>query len=320
MDKYNNNARNTANKVKEPGKREYLSNKAGELERARQDLDNIPHHNSDQFDRYIDPIAPLIDDYTDTLHNSDAQNAMKGAAKANNLAGYLEVLNKDSDLAEPYNTAGEVTDLMRGLMGDTPGVSYELGTSNEDALHETARNAMELDNLLKGGGSKGGAISAPRLPLGQARTFEDVAQAVAYNIQEQSKTFESESGNNVAKELANLAAAARSGDKQKLLLAAKAAAGHLLAYSKEITDIANKIPAKNTYEHDVQAHMIKCAGSIRNYATHLKILASVKAASIEQSKDTDQSLASICTELGDMMSQTLKSMSVTHGVILKPKH
>jgi len=218
----------------------------------------------------------------------------------------------------------------------------DLGTSNEDALNEAARNAMELDNLLKGGVSspptsrntsqptsarspitsarEGGGISKPRVPLGQARTFEDTAQAVAYNIQEQCKAFESQTGNDVAKELANLAAAARAGDKQRLLQAAKAAAAHLIAYSKEVTEAANKIPAKNTYEHDTQAHMIKCAGSIRNYATHLKILASVKAASIEQSKDTDSSLTSICSELGEMMSQSLNSLSVTHSLILKPKH
>jgi len=250
------------------------------------------------------------------------------------------VIDEDPvNLSLSFSSAGEVSDLMNGLVGDTQGVADELDTPNGEALDETARNVRDLDNLLKagsppssyrggisppssgrGGEASGGNISAPRLPLGQARSFEDVAHAVAYKIQEQSKAFESQTGNDVAKELANLAAAARSGDKQRLIVSAKAAAVHLLAYSKEITDIANKIPAKNTHEHDVQAHMIKCAGSIRNYATHLKILASVKAASIEQSKDTDESLASICTELGDMISQTLNSMSVTHTVILKPKH
>jgi hypothetical protein len=249
------------------------------------------------------------------------KNAIKGAAKAHNLAGYLGAIDDDG----AYNMAGDVNDLMSGLVGDTHGVADDLDTSNVDAVNETARNAMELNKLLQGGRSQsgagsGGGISAPRFPIGQAKSFEDIAQAVAYNIQEQSKAFESQAGNNIAKELANLAAAARSGDKQRLLAAAKSAAAHLLAYSKEITDIANKIQAKNTYEHDTQSHMIKCAGSIRNYATHLKILASVKAASIEHSRDTDESLATICTELGDMMSQTLNSMSVTHTVILKPKH
>jgi len=150
MDRYNANDRAAANKEKEPGKREYLNNKAGQLERARHDLDNLPH-NSD-FDRVTDPIVPLIDDYTDTLHNTDGQNAMKGAAKAHNLAGYLRVTDEDPvDLSGPFNAAGDVTDLMRGLMGNTPGVADDLGTSNEDALNEAAQNAMELDNLLKGG-------------------------------------------------------------------------------------------------------------------------------------------------------------------------
>jgi len=111
----------------------------------------------------------------------------------------------------------------------------------------------------------------------------------------------SKTSENVAVELAHLASAARGGEKQKLLLSAKATSAQLQAFAKEITDLANRIPGKTPRERDLQEHLLRSAAGLKNYSMHLKILASVKAASIEESRDTDESLSTIARDVGDIM-------------------
>jgi len=155
---------------------------------------------------------------------------------------------------------------------------------------------------------------APAVSLDRARSFEDIAQAVAWKIHQQSKEMEnpSKTGDNVALELAHLASAARGGDKQKLLLSAKAASAQIQAFSKEISDLAARIPGKTPREREIQEQLLRCAQGLKNYSMHLKILASVKAASIEQSRDTDESLSTIARDLGDLISQSLGNMRVCY--------
>ena len=109
-------------------------------------------------------------------------------------------------------------------------------------------------------------------------------------------------------ELANLARAARTGDKQAMLLAAKAASAHILAFCKQINEVAKKMPARTVHEKKEQDQLLKCAQALRNYGTQLKIMASVKAASIEESRDTDESLSTLTRNLGDAVQVALKGM------------
>eukprot|EP01125_Pyxidicula_operculata_P005612 TRINITY_DN196_c0_g1_i1.p1 TRINITY_DN196_c0_g1~~TRINITY_DN196_c0_g1_i1.p1 ORF type:complete len:1163 (+),score=467.74 TRINITY_DN196_c0_g1_i1:39-3527(+) len=345
LGQYNDQAHKLADKQADPGKRDYLNDRANDLDDLLKDLDNLrPSDPSDRIARQLDPVASLIDDFTDTLEHDAADNAIKANAKANNLLATLNSASDDDmDLGSLLDAAGEMADLMRGLVGNTSQAAHELG-ANEKDLSDAARAALDLDDILKGleSGSSGSDSSArvaqassnvrggssssssnspfdhaPAVPLSQARSFEDVAQAVAYNIHKQSEQFHSTTGNSVAVELANLASAARSGDKQKMLFSAKAASGHILAFAKELQEMAAKIPGKNQNERQVQDHLLRCAQGLRNYATHIKILTSVKAASIEQSKDTDESLTHLSTDLGDIISQALNSMGIVHSVILK---
>jgi len=250
-----------------------------------------------------------------------------------------DVNDKEMDLGDLLNAAGELSDLMRGMVGSTASVAQELGCS-EQPLTEAARNALELGGLLNnlsnvGWSAPASSISeqvrgkmdamrpasssspfdnAPAVSLDKARSFEDIAQAVAYNIHQQNKSmdFQSKTGENVAVELANLASAARGGDKQKLLLSAKAASTQIQAFAKELTELANKIPGKTPRERELQEHLLRCAQGLKNYSMHLKILSSVKAASIEQSRDTDESLSTIARDLGDIITQSLGSMRTVY--------
>jgi len=245
------------------------------------------------------------------------------------MASLGNIGDDDMDLGDLLATAGELSDLMRGLIGNTADTARRLGLT-EANLKPASLAAMNLDRLLRqiDGGDTDAALNLPdtqtiTLPppswaptaehhfedikLSNARTFDEVAAAIARQIHEQAKQISKE-GDNLALELSNLARAARSGDRQALLLAAKAASAHIIAFCKQINEIAAKMPAKTQHEKREQDQLMKCAQALRNYGTQLKILASVKAASIEESRDTDESLSTLTRNLGEAVQVALKGM------------
>jgi len=285
----------------------------------------------------VDSIPYAVDEFTDALRSDAKDDAIKAAAKAKNLNAYInEVDDKEMDLGDLLTAAGELSDLMRGMVGSTTAVAQELGSS-EQPLTDASQSALALGGLLgslSGGWSNPAAdVSqqirqkmdvirpnsspfdrAPAVSLEKARSFEDIAQAVAYNIHQQNQDLQlkSKTGENVAVELANLASAARGGEKQKLLLSAKAAAAQIQAFGKELTELANKIPGKTPREREIQENLLRSAQGLKNYSMHLKILSSVKAASIEESRDTDESLSTIARDLGDLISQSLGNIRTVY--------
>lgn len=259
------------------------------------------------------------------------------------------------DLGDLLTTAGELSGLMSGLVGGTVAAAQELGAS-EQPLTEAASSALELGDLWAslGGGwadptaepepapapaAKPAAASsqktrenmekikptgaarfdqAPAVSLANARTFEDITSAVAYNIHKQSretKVPNSVTGQNVASELANIAEATRSGNKQQLLLGGKAACVQIQAFAKELEELANKIPGKTPREREQQSQLRRTAMGLKNYAMHLKILSSVKAASPEGSGETDISLGTIVTDLGHLISQSLTTINTVYTTV-----
>jgi len=160
----------------------------------------------------------------------------------------------------------------------------------------------------------------PPVALKDAKSFEDITAAVAYNIKKQCEELQNETtktASNVALELSNLAKSARTGDRQNMLKSARAASAHIAALAKELVAIAQKMQPKNAHEQSIQDHLVRCSQGLTNYGTQLKILTSVKAASIEESRDTDESLSTIATDLGDLISGALTSMAITTTTILR---
>jgi len=257
----------------------------------------------------------------------------------------LEAVDEDDlDLGDLLDTANSLADLMRGMIGETTCVAENLG-SNTDMLTDAARSAFDLNNLLRDiefgqfdsmedaqmmsehvsalrGGNDEFLSLDPPMSLAEATSFEDITAAVAFNIKrqcdEQAENI-SKTGANVAQELANLSRAARNGNRQQMLLSAKAASAHIGAFSKEILALAQQIPAKNAHERSFQDHLIKCSQGLSNYSTQLKILTSVKAASIEETRDTDEALSTIAIDLGDIISQALTTMSITNQTVFPRK-
>jgi len=266
----------------------------------------------------------------DNLRGDTRDDTIRAAAKANNLLAALGAIgDEDMDLGDLLGTAGHLADLMRGLIGNTADTARRLGTT-EGALKPAAAAALNLDRLLRDieGGKTESSLDLPdtrtlSLPapawnatseshfedikLSNARTFDEVAAAIAREIHEQAKKI-SQEGDMLAMELANLARAARSGDKQGMLIAAKAASAHILAFCKQINEVSQKMPVKTQHEKREQDQLLKCSQALKNYGTQLKILASVKAASIESSRDTDESLSTLTRNLGEAVKVALRGM------------
>jgi len=229
--------------------------------------------------------------------------------------------------------AGELSNLLRGLVGDTSGLARKLGTTPQ-ALTPAAQAALDLDKFLKSleGEELLPVVQAPvdvsfvaqsddlfeSITLDRARTFDEVLAAVANEMHQAAKNL-SQEADNLAKELAALAKAARSGNRQDMLLAAKAAAAYILAFCKQLDILQKKIPGRNMAEKREQDNLCRYQQALKNYGTQLKILSSVKAASIEDSRDTDASLTTLTRNLGDVVGASLHSMAVTRDAIFGGK-
>jgi len=148
------------------------------------------------------------------------------------------------------------------------------------------------------------------IDLETATSFEDVAAAIAYDIHQKSTKALSSEGENIARELANLSRAARAGERQNLLISAKTAAAHILDFCKTLLALANSIPCRNDRERREQDNLLK-TGLLKDQATQLKILAAVKATTIEDSLDTDATLATLTRNLGAVIGRGLDAMLVT---------
>jgi len=87
-----------------------------------------------------------------------------------------------------------------------------------------------------------------------------------------------------------------------MLQAAKTAAEHITKLAKKLESHTGSTGAQQE-EKFVEA--CKRAHVLRNYGIQLKILTSVKAASIEDSRDMDSSLGSLTLNLGKMVESCL---------------
>jgi len=338
LDNYNDIINQTAKNVKDPRKRELLDIPANELQELAGDLRRVDPTNARDLRNLMDQIPDRIDDWNDTLRNTSKDDAIKAMAKTNNLLAVLGSLDdNDMDLGDLLGTAGELSNLLRGLVGDTAGLARKMGTTTQ-ALTPAAQAAMDLDKFLKS--LEGGyqeetfapvslSYEAPSftpqsddlfeaISLDRARTFDEVLAAVAHEMHEAAKNI-SQEADNLAKELAALARAARSGNKQDLLLAAKSASAYILAFCKQLDILSKKIPGRNMAERKEQDNLCRYQQAMKNYGTQLKILSSVKAASIEDSRDTDASLTTLTRNLGDVVQASLHSMTVTRDAIFGGK-
>jgi len=342
MAKYNGTATDAADNIgkRDPRKKNLMDAALGNFKAVEKDVGSLQSRPNDhaKIEEVMDSVGDALNEVLDVQRNNEKDDAIKASALTNNLLASLGSLGDDDmDLGDLLGQAGLLSDLMRGLVGDSTKVARALAT-NPEALTPAAKAALDLDRLLARLEGKELAPLAPvtttvqELPpvalsgpiakdshfqpidLKTATSFEDVAAAIAYEIHQKAKALSSE-GDAIAVELANLSRAARAGDRQTLLMSAKAAAAHILAFCKKLIELAHSIPCRNERERREQDRLLKTAASLKDTATQLKILAAVKAATIEDSRDTDATLTTLTRNLGVLINQGLDAMQVTHLTI-----
>jgi len=239
------------------------------------------------------------------------------------------------ELGDLLDTAHHLCNLLRGIMGSSSALAHQLGTTPL-ALKNVSLAAQQLDQFLKeieDYDEPMEVLSAhvpppsftpigddvfEEISLSQANTFDEVLAAVAKQMHQAAKNL-SEEADNIAKELATFAKATRGGNKHDMLVAAKSASVFIVAFCKELEDLGNKIPRRNNAEKREQDNIFRYQQALRNYGTQLKILSSVKAASIEESRDTDATLTVLSRNLGDVVQASLQSMAIVRDAIFGGK-
>jgi hypothetical protein len=147
------------------------------------------------------------------------------------------------------------------------------------------------------------------------RAAVDIAQAVQASSQT-SNAPEMIASSGIAGDMARLAKAAREGNKTEMMLAAKAIAAHLTQLINEVNTTIKKLGNGHANEVD---RLMRQAAAMKNFGTQLRILTSVKAASIETDADNDETLLSVTKGLGNIVTDSIKQLDITKRVILKQR-
>jgi hypothetical protein len=258
---------------------------------------------------------------------SEINSDLKEAAKPGNT------LNKPAFERKTTLLNNKMADLRDSALGVSKGTKLPPSLLSDPAIAKTAPSTLDgfLDVIEK-------SFSPPK-PINKSvqelldsmkgmkkeepKTFEealeraavDIAQAIQASSQT-SNAPEMIASSGIAADMARLAKAARDGNKTEMMLAAKGVAAHLTQLVNEVNAIITKLGNKHPTESD---RLIRAAAAIKNFGTQLRILTSVKAASIETDTDNDETLLSITKGLGNIVSDSIKQLDITKRVILKLK-
>jgi hypothetical protein len=338
LDRYNGIVNNQIAELPEKPRKKVLDAEAKIGKDLGKDARRVDHLNKDNVNDILDRAPSTIDDYLHAMRKTDKDDAIKGAGITENLSALMGALNQDDlDMGDLLGTAGQLSSMLRGMINANSGLARELGTSQQN-VNDAAKAAIELDRLiarLEGRESDfpeivelpppGPPVSTvsddvfdKNMSLDKAKTVEDIMSAVAYEIHKLAQSVSAE-GDKIAEALARLARCARNGDKQGMLIAAKEVAAHINAFCKELNEFAKRIPGKNLAEKREADRLIRAATGLRTFGTQLKILCSVKAASIETNKDNDESLASLTRNLGQVLTSGLTGLATVQRTILPRK-
>jgi hypothetical protein len=98
--------------------------------------------------------------------------------------------------------------------------------------------------------------------------------------------------------MAKMAAAARSGDRQALLLSSRTCAAHIQALHKIVKQLSTKVG-----DQKLQVKLFRPSEAVVNFGTQMKILAAVKAAGGDN--DSDDQLSTLVSNIGQSLPQLL---------------
>jgi hypothetical protein len=322
----------------DPIKKKALETKLKRLEKLQQDLNN-PNLTTEQLGRLNMQISDALQGLVAGIGADKLDELARNAGcVAPNAAKLRDSIGDGMDINGFMNLAQQLGVELSSLLG----FANDLARSQKGSgkLSEDASAALALDDLLRQMESQTApaagsatladlnslldqlnkldkASAAPAgPPAGQEKTFDAVLERAAETIQ--TAVRESQMDNAVSEgivsELRKLAAAARGGQRQAMLLSSRAIAANVQSLVTEISSVLGKMGAKNPKEQD---RLIRNSQALRNFATQLKILTSVKAASIDKDNDSDESLFSVTRGLGKVVAESIGSLDTVKITVLK---
>lgn len=279
-----------------------------------------------------DKVEDKLRDILDDLGADDVDDLIRSKARAKQIMASLRDASEDLDALSLLEAADELSRRMAEMMDI--GVNWARG---QEPTSDRSRAALNMDRLLaqientptdskySTNESLDSIVSSlsdltfdtnpePASEGVFERAIEEVAQNVKKAVNEHHGILEAR---NIAETLAILAQAARKGERQKMIMAGRTLSTQIQEFIKVLLALANRVAAKNPMYQD---RLIKFANALRNYATQMKILISVKAASIEKDADADESLASITRSLGHMITDAVTTMDIVKVTILKERN
>eukprot|EP01105_Mastigella_eilhardi_P020252 TRINITY_DN4809_c0_g1_i1.p1 TRINITY_DN4809_c0_g1~~TRINITY_DN4809_c0_g1_i1.p1 ORF type:complete len:1617 (+),score=495.79 TRINITY_DN4809_c0_g1_i1:75-4925(+) len=252
-----------------------------------------------------------------------------------------------ADLARLLAATRLLSDALAGVArlsrGDALSAAREAeAAGGKSALNERAKAALELDELLchmeaefsttepaikpsRGLDDLLAAIAPSKATAGAGaatapKTLDSAIVVVAHEMKQLSAQKHAAmpalatsklNPNNAIDQLQLMAEAARTGNRQQLLLSGRAIAACMNTLAAELALKASQ--CRNALYQD---QMVRASTAIRNFAVQLKILSTVKAASVGSSEDTDDQITSVLRSLQAAMTNGLQAIETAVKVNL----
>ena len=257
---------------------------------------------------------------------ADTKKRIRGLAiKARKGACNLNRRNLDDLIAAGKNLAGALNGF-----GDSARVAAASGAGTKRsnaalALDELLRN-MELGNVEVDVAQveqlmQEAAAPEPAAPVEEMPTFASSIAQVATEIEEAVETHKKEilsipglDASPLATFLKKLAEAARSNQRQEMLVSARGVSACVVAFCKELTSCA-----KRCKDAVYQDKMYNSIAALKNFGTQLKILTAVKAASDLDESDSDEQIINVVKSLGKTTTEALASIEIANKANLLKK-
>eukprot|EP01128_Nolandella_sp_AFSM9_P005787 TRINITY_DN2861_c0_g1_i1.p1 TRINITY_DN2861_c0_g1~~TRINITY_DN2861_c0_g1_i1.p1 ORF type:complete len:2112 (+),score=650.25 TRINITY_DN2861_c0_g1_i1:34-6336(+) len=158
---------------------------------------------------------------------------------------------------------------------------------------------------------------APPSYVKKGGSFEDVVDQVAANLRNRISDIDSPEANDIVRLLKQLAQAARDGNKQLLITTARELAQRMKDFASILRTNGKRIQPTSVPFKNTQNQLYRSAQSMTNLGMQMKILCSVKAATLETNKDTDEVLNNLVTDIGTMVTLGVDGLDVSRKTIFK---
>lgn len=230
------------------------------------------------------------------------------------------------DLDDLLRAGRKLADSLEGL-SDAARTAAAAGGPTSDR----GRAALALDDLLRGMESgKAPALASvaaaaekvfapePTVVAAAAagkRDFADSMSKVASDIQEVAARHKRDAdlpniagldASPLAEQIKRMAQAARSNQRQQMLVCGRAIAAYIASFCTELRALADRCK-----DPTFQDKMYRSAAALKNFSVQLKILSAVKAASATDDSDADDQIISVTQSLGKSMADALKSIEIS---------